>query len=125
MLCEVVDYLVEHPDITEKMAVPSWCLKAIKESWDREPAFGSVYGRFDVCFGGLDHPDPRLRIPKFYEFNSDTPTTLIEASTIQWLWLEQTGYVFDGLWLYKSQVGTTPLTTVPPLVVLFLMRGRV
>ena len=66
MLCEVVDYVVEHPEITEKMAVPSWCLKAIKESWDREPAFGSVYGRFDVCFGGIDHPSqrpPELRSP--------------------------------------------------------------
>ncbi|KAF5505209.1 putative acid--amine ligase YgiC [Colletotrichum siamense] len=96
MCCEAVDYLVEHKDIiTDKMAVPAYTLKQIVDSWDREPAWGSIYGRFDVCFGGLDHPDPRLRVPKFYEFNADTPTSLIEAASIQWLWLEQTGHGND------------------------------
>ncbi|GKT63783.1 glutathionylspermidine synthase [Colletotrichum tofieldiae] len=96
MCCEAAEYLVEHPDIiTKKMAVPAFALKQIKESWDREPAWGSIYGRFDVCFGGLNHPDPRLRVPKFYEFNADTPTTLVEAASIQWLWLEQTGHGND------------------------------
>lgn len=32
-----------------------------------------------------------MRQPKFYEFNADTPTSLLEAGSIQWLWLEQTG----------------------------------
>lgn len=96
MCCEAAEYLIAHPDIiTGKMAIPAFCLKAIKASWDLEPAWGSVYGRFDVCFGGLDHPDPRLRVPRFYEYNADTPTTLLEASTIQWLWLEQTGHGKD------------------------------
>ncbi|WQF85187.1 Putative glutathionylspermidine synthase, pre-ATP-grasp-like domain-containing protein [Colletotrichum destructivum] len=96
MCCEAAEYLVGHPDvITSKMAVPAFALKQIKESWDREPAWGSIYGRFDVCFGGLNHPDPRLRVPRFYEFNADTPTTLVEAASIQWLWLEQTGHGND------------------------------
>ncbi|WYZ36160.1 hypothetical protein EsH8_XI_000043 [Colletotrichum jinshuiense] len=96
MCCEAAEYLVQHPDIiTKKMAIPAFALKQIKESWDREPAWGSIYGRFDVCFGGLDHPDPRLHVPKFYEFNADTPTTLIEAASIQWLWLEHTGHGND------------------------------
>ncbi|PHH89553.1 hypothetical protein CDD83_5789 [Cordyceps sp. RAO-2017] len=90
MCCEAADYLVEHPDITRKMGIPAFALKQIAESWDREPAWGSLYGRFDICFGGLDHPEPRLRVPKFYEFNADTPTSLVEAASIQWLWLEQT-----------------------------------
>ncbi|KAM4063856.1 glutathionylspermidine synthase preATP-grasp domain-containing protein [Hirsutella rhossiliensis] len=92
MCCEAADYLVDHPEtITSKMKIPAFALRQIIESWDREPAWGSVYGRFDICFGGLDHPDPRLRVPKFYEFNADTPTSLVEAASIQWLWLEQTG----------------------------------
>ncbi|OLN84999.1 putative acid-amine ligase YgiC 1 [Colletotrichum chlorophyti] len=96
MCCEAAEYLVEHPDIiTKKMAIPEFCLKQIKKSWDRAPAWGSIYGRFDVCFGGLDHPDPRLRVPKFYEFNADTPTSIVEAASIQWLWLEQTGHGND------------------------------
>jgi glutathionylspermidine synthase len=98
MCCEAADYLVEHPDlITGKLAIPTFALKQIVASWNREPAWASVYGRFDVCFGGLDHPDPRLRVPKFYEFNADTPTSLVEAASIQWLWLEQTGHGNDQL----------------------------
>ncbi|KAK8138729.1 hypothetical protein PG984_002109 [Apiospora sp. TS-2023a] len=96
MCCEAADYLVAHPDIvTEQMAIPAFCLKQIAASWNREPAWGSVYGRFDICFGGLDHPDPSLRVPKFYEFNADTPTSLVEAATVQWQWLEQTGHGHD------------------------------
>ena len=114
MCCEAADYLVEHPEvITGKMAVPPFALQQIKESWNREPPWGSVYGRFDVCFGGIDHPDPKLRVPKFYEFSkscmgygsicantgkkkdADTPTSLVEAASIQWMWLEQTGHGND------------------------------
>jgi glutathionylspermidine synthase len=98
MCCEAADYLIDHPEIiTDKMAVPKFALEEISKSWKRKPAWGSIYGRFDVCFGGLDHPEPRLRVPKFYEFNADTPTTLIEAASIQWLWLEQTGHGNDQL----------------------------
>ncbi|KAK8089191.1 glutathionylspermidine synthase [Apiospora hydei] len=79
MCCEAADYLVAHPDtITDKMAIPAFCLQQIARSWVREPAWGSVYGRFD-----------------FYEFNADTPTSLVEAATIQWQWLEQTGHGRD------------------------------
>lgn len=115
MCCEAADYLVEHPEvITDKMAIPKFALQQIKESWNRDPAWGSVYGRFDVCFGGIDHPDPRLQVPKFYEFSrlscitllvlicanagtidADTPTSLVEAASIQWTWLEQTGHGND------------------------------
>ncbi|KAI1392832.1 Glutathionylspermidine synthase [Hypoxylon trugodes] len=96
MCCEAAEYLVNHLEvITSKMAIPAFALKQIKETWEREPVWGSIYGRFDICFGGLDHPDPRLRIPKFYEFNADTPTTIIEAGSIQWFWLEQTGHGTD------------------------------
>ncbi|KAK1993425.1 glutathionylspermidine synthase [Colletotrichum falcatum] len=91
MCCEAADYLTDRPDMMEKMAIPAFAYKQITESWNREPAWGSVYGRFDVCFGGLQHPDPRLRSPKFYEFNADTPTSLLESACIQWQWLEQTG----------------------------------
>ncbi|KAK1563961.1 glutathionylspermidine synthase [Colletotrichum navitas] len=91
MCCEAADYLTNRPDMMEKMAIPAFAHKQIIESWNREPAWGSVYGRFDICFGGLQHPDPRLRSPKFYEFNADTPTSLLESACIQWFWLQQTG----------------------------------
>ncbi|KDN66954.1 putative glutathionylspermidine synthase [Colletotrichum sublineola] len=91
MCCEAADYLTDRPDMMEKMAIPAFAYKQITESWNREPSWGSVFGRFDVCFGGLQHPDQRLRSPKFYEFNADTPTSLLESACIQWFWLEQTG----------------------------------
>ncbi|KAJ0161827.1 putative acid--amine ligase YgiC [Colletotrichum tanaceti] len=91
MCCDAAEYIVHHPDVMKKMAIPEFAFKQIIESWNREPAWGSVYARFDICFGGLQHPDPRLRTPKFYEFNADTPLTLLESGCIQWLWLEQTG----------------------------------
>ncbi|KAI1804707.1 Glutathionylspermidine synthase [Daldinia bambusicola] len=98
MCCEAADKLVENPDlVTGKMAIPAFALQQIKESWNRDPAWASVYGRFDVCFGGLGHADARLRTPKFYEFNADTPTSLVEAGVIQWCWLEQTGHGNDQL----------------------------
>ncbi|OAA40577.1 glutathionylspermidine synthase [Metarhizium rileyi] len=93
MCCEAAEYLVDHPDIlVQKMAIPSFALDQIKESWKRGHDWGSIYGRFDFSFGGLDHPDPRLRTPKFYEFNADTPTSLVEGACIQELWLRQTGH---------------------------------
>ncbi|OAQ73153.1 glutathionylspermidine synthase [Pochonia chlamydosporia 170] len=92
MCCEAAEYLVQNPDvIVNRMAIPAFALQQIKESWHRDPSWGSVYGRFDFSFGGLDHPDPQLRLPKFYEFNADTPTSLVEAACAQWHWLEQTG----------------------------------
>ncbi|OTB19207.1 hypothetical protein K445DRAFT_53494 [Daldinia sp. EC12] len=98
MCSEAAAILLETPEvITNKMAIPAFALKQIKESWYRDPAWGSIYGRFDVCFGGLNHPDPRLRVPKFYEFNADTPTSIVEAASIQWFWLEQTGHGNDQL----------------------------
>ncbi|VUC26314.1 unnamed protein product [Clonostachys rosea] len=92
MCCEAAEAICKDPTImTEKMAIPEFAVEQIIKSWDRDPACGSVYGRFDVCFGGLDHPDERLRTPKFYEFNADTPTSLLESAIVQWHWLEQTG----------------------------------
>ncbi|CAH0051309.1 unnamed protein product [Clonostachys solani] len=96
MCCDAAEAICRDPTImTKKMAIPEFAVEQIISSWDREPAWGSVYGRFDVCFGGLDHPDERLRTPKFYEFNADTPTSLLESAIVQWKWLEQTGHGND------------------------------
>lgn len=49
-------------------------------SWTaREPGF---YARFDVAWTGQGPP-------KFLEYNADTPTSLFEASVVQWHWLEE------------------------------------
>lgn len=41
-----------------------------------------IYGRFDFSFG----EDGEY---KLLEFNADTPTTLVEASVVQWFWFQE------------------------------------
>lgn len=45
----------------------------------------SLYGRFDLAWGGESGDVAHV---KMLEYNADTPTTLIEASMIQWFWLQ-------------------------------------
>lgn len=55
----------------------------IEASWRRRANEPSIYGRFDLAFTGGDSP------PKLLEYNADTPTSLFEASVVQWAWLEE------------------------------------
>ena len=51
----------------------------VAHSWRRgEP---SLYGRMDLRWDGVAPP-------KLLEYNADTPTTLYEASIVQWEWLQ-------------------------------------
>ncbi|MGC0370772.1 glutathionylspermidine synthase family protein [Microbacterium sp. SLBN-111] len=71
----------------QKFQIPTVAMRAVVDSWNEEPACGSILGRYDFRFGGVAHPDPGLRTPKLYEFNADTPTSLVE-SLVQWDWFE-------------------------------------
>jgi glutathionylspermidine synthase len=53
--------------------------EAIRRAWDAEPP--ALYGRFDLAYDGHDI--------KLLEYNADTPTALLEASVIQWYWLQE------------------------------------
>jgi glutathionylspermidine synthase len=92
MCIEAGDWLLsdEGRPSLQRFGIPVYAMKAVIDSWNQEPANGSVYSRFDFRFGGLSHIDPVMHIPQLYEFNADTPTSLVE-STIQWSWLEDTG----------------------------------
>jgi glutathionylspermidine synthase len=49
------------------------------DSWvNRAP---SLYGRFDFAYDGAGPA-------KLYEYNADTPTSIYETGTFQWIWLE-------------------------------------
>ncbi len=52
----------------------------ITRSWERERD-RSLYGRFDLAWDGSGPP-------KLLEYNADTPTGLLEASVVQWHWLQ-------------------------------------
>ncbi len=54
----------------------------IAESWHRRAEQPSVYGRFDLRYDG--EPGPA----KLLEYNADTPTSLVEAASAQWFWME-------------------------------------
>ncbi len=67
-------------DLLGDFGIPAFCHEAIRKTWDGEPA-ALNFGRFDL---GYDGAGP----PKLFEFNCDTPTSLVEAAVIQWDWKE-------------------------------------
>lgn len=62
------------------LQIPAEVCERICESWNRDEL--SLYGRFDFL---LDEKG----VPRILEFNADTPTSLLEASVIQWQWKEE------------------------------------
>ncbi|WP_405583660.1 glutathionylspermidine synthase family protein [Streptomyces sp. NBC_01190] len=56
----------------------------VAESWRRRARLPSVYGRFDLRYGGVDGGPAKL-----LEYNADTPTSLVEAAAAQWFWMEE------------------------------------
>lgn len=51
----------------------------IEQSWHNGEL--SLYGRFDFGYNGNEL--------KLFEYNADTPTSLLESAVVQWQWLEQ------------------------------------
>jgi len=61
--------------------IPVAAIPFIERAWEQEPP--SIYGRFDLAYDGSGPP-------RLLEYNANTPTSLIEASVIQWYWLQDT-----------------------------------
>lgn len=57
--------------------IPAGARQLIRDAWEAEPP--SIYGRFDLMYNGTSPP-------KLLEYNANTPTSLLEASVIQWYW---------------------------------------
>ncbi|MFD6415115.1 glutathionylspermidine synthase family protein [Streptomyces sp. NPDC060194] len=55
----------------------------VAEAWERRAELPSVYGRFDLRYDGRGGP------AKLLEYNADTPTSLVEAASPQWFWMEE------------------------------------
>lgn len=82
-LClEAVQHVITKKRYAE-FSVPEAIVPLLEESWYKD--YPSVYGRFDLSWNG-----DVTRPPKMLEFNADTPTSLFEASIIQWYWLRNT-----------------------------------
>jgi len=63
-----------------RFGIPERFVPLIVNSWERDDL--SLHGRFDLRYDGTGDP-------KMYEYNADTPTSLLEASVAQWYWLEE------------------------------------
>jgi glutathionylspermidine synthase len=80
-LClDLVDEVAGSQELMEKLAIPAEHRDFVAASWRAKAP--SLYGRFDFGYDGKAKP-------KLYEYNADTPTSVFEAATFQWLWLEE------------------------------------
>jgi glutathionylspermidine synthase len=80
MFLEAGQYVLDR-DLLGQFGIPSFCHSAVRSAWDAEPP-ALNYGRFDLGFDGCSPP-------KLFEFNCDTPTSLLEAAVVQWSWKDE------------------------------------
>lgn len=85
MCLKAAEHVIEQ-NLFARFGIPEFAVEAIKSAWEEEPP--SIYGRFDFAYDGS-------RAPKLLEFNADTPTSLLEASVIQWYWLKDVFPQYD------------------------------
>lgn len=86
MCLDAVGKIVDSGDYPEEFGLNDTAKSLVEYSWyNKEP---HVYGRFDLCV----KPDGSI---KMFEYNADTPTSLLEAGVAQWQWLEETEGVND------------------------------
>jgi len=78
MCLEACQYIIDN-NLFERLRIPKPFVPLIVDSWNNEDP--AIYGRFDLRNDGINPP-------KMYEFNADTPTSLLEAAVIQWYWLQ-------------------------------------
>ena len=74
-----VDAIVRQGRFAE-FAIPEAWWPALQRSWEVESE-AHLYGRFDLV------PDVH-GVPRMLEYNADTPTALLEASVVEWQWLD-------------------------------------
>jgi len=80
MCLKAVEHVIKHK-LFAQFFIPDEFIHPILSSWDHSDP--SIYGRFDLSWNG------NIAIPpKMLEFNADTPTSLFEASVVQWHWLQ-------------------------------------
>jgi glutathionylspermidine synthase len=66
----------------DRVGLGEQAARLAEASWRRRDP--GLLGRMDLAYDGTGEP-------VLLEYNADTPTSLLEASVIQWYWLEDTG----------------------------------
>jgi glutathionylspermidine synthase len=85
MCLAAVEHVVTNR-LFDQFQIPLFFHDFLAQSWDRDEL--TIVGRFDLAYDGVS-------APKLLEFNADTPTSLLEASVIQWNWHKDTGIGSD------------------------------
>ena len=85
MCLHAAQYIIDKK-LYHKLGIPDQFIPYIEKSWNEKHPV--IYGRFDLCYNGIDEP-------KMLEYNADTPTSLFEASIVQWFWLQDTNPALD------------------------------
>jgi glutathionylspermidine synthase len=78
MCVKAADHVIRKGRLGE-FGIPEAFHSYIRTTFDREDP--SIYGRFDFSYDGKSPP-------KMLEYNADTPTSIYEASVLQWDWLQ-------------------------------------
>ncbi|MGW1839383.1 glutathionylspermidine synthase family protein [Streptomyces sp. NPDC002067] len=82
MCLAAADHLVTHGRLADLGVRDPRLAELIGESWHRRAELPSLYGRFDLHYDGSGPA-------KMLEYNADTPTSLVEAASPQWFWMEE------------------------------------
>jgi glutathionylspermidine synthase len=78
MCLQAVQHVIDN-NLFNQFMIPPFMAQHITDTWNNDAP--AIYGRFDFCYDGKGDP-------KLLEFNADTPTSIFEASIIQWFWLK-------------------------------------
>ncbi|EFL25338.1 putative glutathionylspermidine synthase [Streptomyces himastatinicus ATCC 53653] len=82
MCLEAAAHIVDHDRFADLGIEDPRVAGLVAESWHRRAEQPSLYGRFDLRYDGGPGP------AKLLEYNADTPTSLVEAASAQWFWME-------------------------------------
>ncbi len=75
-------HIVDHDRLADLGITDPRVADAVTEAWHRRAELPSLYGRFDLRHDGTGPA-------KMLEYNADTPTSLVEAASPQWFWMEE------------------------------------
>jgi len=93
MCIAAAQYVVDN-NLFSLFGIPDAIIPLVRHAWDNsDTGFWSLYGRFDLAYDGVNPP-------RMLEFNADTPTSLFEASIVQWFWLQDynpSAYQFNSI----------------------------
>lgn len=100
---KAVELIIESEDDNQllQIGIPEGLIPLVRSSWAERDKNPNLYGRFDFA---LTFNEKGELVPRCYEYNADTPTSLFEASIAQWQWLEDSGLNDQFNFIHESLV---------------------